>query len=939
MANFNLIYTFIIIISVFPFECCHFKFSVIIAIYNTGKYLNDSIGSLLEQSCSFNIIQIILINDGSLDNSHEVCLKYKKKYPHNIIYKNIEHGGISKARNIGLEYVKGEYINFLDPDDLWDSKAFEYVLNFYKQHKSIDLVAGRIKYFEGKAGYHLLDFKFTKTRVVNLFKEYRYIQLSASSCFIRSKIIKNLKFIEEIKFAEDVRYINTLLLYKPKIGYIREALYNYRIRKDGSSAIQNSYKDKSFYFTTLYKVHYFLINLSISLYNEIVPFIQYFLLYDIQFRIKANIQKYFNTFNISRYREMIDKILNCLNEKFILSHKFIPNKLKLLILSRKYGTDLRNDLVFENNSIKYEGKKMIDFYYDKNIIYWTILDIKNDILHLEGKDSCWMERDKYFYYAVIGNEKYYPEYKDDIHYNLNTIYGIIIKGRIILFDIPIKNVEKQVLHIFISYLKHVIEIFPSFNLLPIIPPLTNGYCVSGNFILKKEERNLIIYNYTQEKEILFESKYIEELKLYKKEYLIELRKHKKIYRLKSKKKKKEIWLINDKLNIAGDNGEFFFRYINKNKKDVIDSYFIISENSTDYERLKNIGIVIPYNSKEHLFKYLIADKIISSFWDPNIYNPFGKDRIYLNDMFQFDYIYLQHTIYKNELSFNFQKINKNLKMIITASKKEYKNLISSNYGYNEDNIKLTGFSLYDNLQKIKIDKKPEKLILIFPSWRDNINGLFNYFFYNNIYSPFFKSSQYFEFYNKLINSKKLLKIMNKFNYKGYFYLHPLFSSQSIDFTKNPVFIIKNNFNITELLSKSSLLVTDYSNIFFDFAYMEKPIIYTQFDFKEYTKNKNRNNDFDYNKDGFGPVYNNIDKSVKGIIESIENGCPLKRKYLRRIKKYFTFFDDKNNARIYNNIFGISEKKYLFYKIDKHINCLILIFILLCKRLNPINAIY
>ena len=83
------------------------------------------------------------------------------------------------------------------------------------------------------------------------------------------------------------------------------------------------------------------------------------------------------------------------------------------------------------------------------------------------------------------------------------------------------------------------------------------------------------------------------------------------------------------MNIAGDNGEFFFRYINKNKKDVIDSYFIISENSTDYERLKNIGIVIPYNSKEHLFKYLIADKIISSFWDPNIYNPFGKDRIYV----------------------------------------------------------------------------------------------------------------------------------------------------------------------------------------------------------------------------------------------------------------------------------------------------------------------
>ena len=170
MSNFNFIYTASLIISVFTFEYYPFKFSVIIAIYNTGKYLDDSLGSLLKQSCSFNIIQIILINDGSFDNSHNICMKYMMLYPDNIIYKTIEHGGVSKARNIGLKYAKGKYINFLDPDDLWDSKAFEYVLNFYESHKNIDLVAGRIKYFEAKTGYHLLDFKFTKTRVVNIFK-------------------------------------------------------------------------------------------------------------------------------------------------------------------------------------------------------------------------------------------------------------------------------------------------------------------------------------------------------------------------------------------------------------------------------------------------------------------------------------------------------------------------------------------------------------------------------------------------------------------------------------------------------------------------------------------------------------------------------------------------------------------------------------------------
>ena len=82
-------------------------------------------------------------------------MRYQREYPENIIYKKIEHGGVSKARNIGLKYAKGKYINFLDPDDLWDSEAFNIVLDFYKYNTKVDLVAGRMKFFEAKNNYHL----------------------------------------------------------------------------------------------------------------------------------------------------------------------------------------------------------------------------------------------------------------------------------------------------------------------------------------------------------------------------------------------------------------------------------------------------------------------------------------------------------------------------------------------------------------------------------------------------------------------------------------------------------------------------------------------------------------------------------------------------------------------------------------------------------------
>ena len=278
------------------------------------------------------------------------------------------------------------------------------------------------------------------------------------------------------------------------------------------------------------------------------------------------------------------------------------------------------------------------------------------------------------------------------------------------------------------------------------------------------------------------------------------------------------------------------------------------------------------------------------------------------------------------------RLKNNFNMILTTSKKEYKSYISTSYGFYEGNIKLTGLSRYDSLQQINKNKKLEKIILIIPNWRMNIKGTFDFLTYNSIYSPFFKVSQYFEFYNSLINNKKLLKSMDELNYKGYFCLHPYFSSQYIDFTQNSFFKIKKSCDYQELLLRGSLLVTDYSNIFFDFAYMKKPIIYTQFDFKQY----NENSYFNYKKDGFGPIYDDIEKTVNGIIESMENNCLLKSKYLRRIKKYFTYFDNKNNVRIFNAITGMSEKSNIIFKIDKYICSIVLIFVCLFKILNNVS---
>ena len=84
-----------------------FKFSIVMPIYNVEEYLENAINSVINQTIGFeNNIQLILVNDGSPDNSDEICKKYKEKYPENIVYVIKENGGISSARNEGFKHAK-----------------------------------------------------------------------------------------------------------------------------------------------------------------------------------------------------------------------------------------------------------------------------------------------------------------------------------------------------------------------------------------------------------------------------------------------------------------------------------------------------------------------------------------------------------------------------------------------------------------------------------------------------------------------------------------------------------------------------------------------------------------------------------------------------------------------------------------------------------------
>ena len=330
--------------------------------------MDDCFDSLLNQTIGYSKIQIILVNDGSLDSSENISLEYKSKFRSNIIYIKIKHSGVSIARNIGLKYASGKYINFLDSDDKWDYKSLRYSQLFFKFHKNIDIISARIKYFESSNRYHYLDYKFKKTRVVNLSEEYSHIQLSVSSSFFRFSSIKRNKFDENIFIGEDVKFLNNILIFKPLIGFVRDAIYNYRKRNDNSSSMQNKRKIIDNFLSEKNFIQKYLIDKSNSLNNNIIPFIQFYLSYDILFKISSPSYKILDLSNYYKYCNLIQYFVNHIEDKYIMEQRIFSNKLKIIALSNKYNHDIRYDFKLLNQSILYYLKLL--FYLN---IYITQL--------------------------------------------------------------------------------------------------------------------------------------------------------------------------------------------------------------------------------------------------------------------------------------------------------------------------------------------------------------------------------------------------------------------------------------------------------------------------------------------------------------------------------------------------------------------------------------
>lgn len=389
----------------------------------------------------------------------------------------------------------------------------------------------------------------------------------------------------------------------------------------------------------------------------------------------------------------------------------------------------------------------------------------------------------------------------------------------------------------------------------------------------------------EEKEKKFR-KEIRKLFPQKYEWAIELR---DFYFKKNICKNKPIWLFMDRPERADDNAKVLFKYV-QNKSD-IDSYFIISKSSNDYEIIRKIGKVIPLYSNEHYKMVLIADFIISSQCNGVIENPFWENAELFRDMYHGGkIIFLQHGVIKDDMSATLNRFNTNFTGFVTSTLAEYNSILDYPYYYTPKEVWLTGLPRFDELYN-----DPQKVILIMPSWRQ---GLMEQIWNEDVHGMCwelkseFESSEYYHRYQALIQNDILIKNCKDKGYKILFMIHPLMKKYAEKFNVGAECMLADaTLSYRDALAKGMLLVTDYSSVAFDFSFLKKPVIYYQFDknqfFREHTYKPGY---FDYENNGLGEVYESEKDIVNAIVKYLKRDCALRPKYEKRIDDLWKYKD-------------------------------------------------
>ena len=346
-----------------------------------------------------------------------------------------------------------------------------------------------------------------------------------------------------------------------------------------------------------------------------------------------------------------------------------------------------------------------------------------------------------------------------------------------------------------------------------------------------------------------------------------------------------IWLVSERAAEARDNGFWLFRYIRENHPE-LPVYYPICWDSADYPRIEALGQAIRYGSFRHHVYFWAAEKNISAHVGNGFPAPFMCRLFLMHGFYSFQNIFLQHGIVKDILPFLMADVNR-IDLFICSTRAEAE-AVARDMGYAPERIACVGLCRYDGLMDFKVHAGQ---ILLMPTWRWYLEPAYGS--RGKEAEEKIRHSLYVQTYNVLLADRRLHRLLEENDLTLLFCPHAQMQPYlgAFESVCDRIRILsQKEYDVQTLLRESALLITDYSSVFFDFAYMRKPLLYFQFDYAEFREKHYPEGYFHYDRDGFGPIVKTVDELVEALSETCRNGCTMPARYRERADAFFDYHD-------------------------------------------------
>ena len=778
-----------------------------------------------------------MVNNGSTDDTHDICIGYAEKYPHNILYVQTENIGVSTARNEGLQYAFGKYVSFLDADDKFHCSYLEQAVSYLEKNESVGVVAFPIEYFGSRRDLPSpsLNFRFMQSAVIDLETNPEYIQFSVCSAVIRRDLTDT--FNVELSFSEDAEFMHRVLLKTMKYATLNSSVYMYRTGGvTCKKTLNEAWYNKNKLFGSL------LIKHSLEKHGIVTNYTQHLIIHELLDSAAEDIGDV--KINTKGIFECMSHNLQYVDDKVIMSSKTLGYWLKLYLLKLKYGlVEFRPDV---SRPGFYVGCKFFEPL--EPIVFVTSLNECDASLNISGYYFLHCYEDIIFK-AVYNGQVYDAQISED------KSRDILFLGEAVhtacVFDISIPYSYNGVIEFFICA--------QNINY-PLVLKYEQGLSeLPGSFFVGK---SLLVAKTQNDNSLSLSSLSARSLTSHMCEYLKNipessidiLESYIKLYPLMSNVR---IWIYFD--GTPCGNARRLFEYAVGKGGGNVDHYYIIDEKTPDGVLLKETGAVVDYGSDMHKLMLLFAEKVIVS--DMEVFCPFGQDVNIFEGLLRYKLIYLPQETIDEQI----KGANTRLSSVFVSSYAEQGVLEGEKF-----NVETDGRPEYDGL--LGFD---ERKIIFMPSWREEL------YLGDTSYNSDFAESEYCKKISELLCDERLSDAMEEYGYSMSFVPHPKIYLQIADIDMyEDVTVVSPTESKCEVFESGSLLITDQMDAL-PFLYTRKPVIY--YNFGGSCKPKYV----------FGDRVSNVDELVDLIIIYMENSCQMTDEYKQKVDAFFVHADNKN----------------------------------------------